>query len=152
MDPPSCLKHHAKSQATGQKTQLFSAVTLLNLIFPASSPRLCLRAKCIFGLCHTTRYYMPPRPSHSAEAICKWAATLPQSGDFRSEFLEERPEPRSLYSDRQSRDNRATPPRLTSALLNTKTREFRINTGAGCGTRGSRDPIFKWCMCVNVCV
>lgn len=152
MDPPSRLKHHAKSQATGQKTQLFSAVTLLNLIFPASSPSLCLRAKCIFGLCRTTQSSMLPRPPHSAEAICKWAAPLPQSGDFCSEFLEERPEPRSLYKDRQSRANRATPPRLTCACLNTKTREFRINTGAGCGTRWSRDPIFKWCVCVHVCV
>lgn len=112
MDPPSRLKHHAKSQATGQKTQLFSAVTLLNLIFPASSPSLCLRAKCIFGLCRTTQCSMLPRPPHSAEAMCKWAAPLPQSGDFCSEFLEERPGPRSLYKDRQSRDNRATPPRF----------------------------------------
>lgn len=73
-DRPSCLKHHAKSQATGQKTQLFSAVTLLNLIFPASSPSLCLlRERCIFGLYHMVLLHAA-RASHSAEVICTWAA------------------------------------------------------------------------------
>lgn len=71
-DPPSCLKHHAKSQATGQKTQLFSAVTLLNLMFPASSLSPCLlRARCIFGLHHMVLHATVA--IHSAGVISKWA-------------------------------------------------------------------------------
>lgn len=55
---PDCLQHHTKSQATGQKTQLFSAVTLLNLIFPTSSWSRCSRMKCVLGLCHKTLHFV----------------------------------------------------------------------------------------------
>lgn len=65
---PSRLKHYTKSQATGQKTQLFSAVTLLNLIFPTGSLSCFSRMKCIFGLCHKTLHFV--KAIHFVAVIC----------------------------------------------------------------------------------
>lgn len=67
---PDCLQHHTKSQATGQKTQLFSAVMLLNLIFPTSSWSCSSRMKCILGLCHKTLHFV--KTIHLALVICKY--------------------------------------------------------------------------------
>lgn len=74
------LKHYTKSQATGQKTQLFSAVTLLNLIFPTGSLSCFSRMKCIFGLCHKTLHFV--KAIHFAAVICKCPPAPVQSGGF----------------------------------------------------------------------
>ena len=74
------LKHYTKSQATGQKTQLFSAVTLLNLIFPTGSLSCFSRMKCIFGLCHKTLHFV--KAIHFAAVICKCPPAPVQAGGF----------------------------------------------------------------------
>ena len=74
------LKHCTKSQATGQKTQLFSAVTLLNLIFPTGSLSCFSRMKRIFGLCHKTLHFV--KAIHFAAVICKCPPAPVQSGGF----------------------------------------------------------------------
>lgn len=77
---PSHLHHHTKSQAVGQKTQLFSAVTLLNLIFPMSSLSYSSRMKCVFGLCHKTLHFV--KAIHLAAAICNCMLAPRRSGGF----------------------------------------------------------------------
>lgn len=70
---PGCLlKLHTKSQATEQKTKLFSAVTLLNLIFPMSSFAFSSRMKCIFVLCHKTLDFV--KAIHFSMVICEVCA------------------------------------------------------------------------------
>ena len=77
---PSHLKHYTKSRATGQKTQLFLAVTLLNLIFPTGSLSCFSRMKCIFGLCHKTLHFV--KAIHFAAVICKCTPASVRSGGF----------------------------------------------------------------------
>lgn len=74
---PGCLfKLRTKSQATEQKTKLFSAVTLLNLIFPMSSFAFSSRMKCIFVLCHKTLDFV--KAIHFSMVICK-VCTIPHT-------------------------------------------------------------------------
>lgn len=81
------LKLHTKSQATEQKTKLFSAVTLLNLIFPMSSFSFSSRMKCIFVLCHKTLDFV--KAIHFSMVICKCAPYHTRSGEFYGFFQRE---------------------------------------------------------------
>lgn len=96
---PSCLNHHTKSQATGQKTQLFSAVTLLNLIFPTSSLSCSSRMKCIFGFCHKTLHFV--KAIHFAVVICKYAPAPVRAGGFYGGFWEQKQEAGDLCGARR---------------------------------------------------
>lgn len=78
------LKLRTKSQATEQKTKLFSAVTLLNLIFPMSSFSFSSRMKCIFVLCHKTLDFV--KAIHFSMVICKCTPYHTRSGEFYGFF------------------------------------------------------------------
>lgn len=77
---PCHLKLRTKSQATEQKTKLFSAVTLLNLIFPMSSFSFSSRMKCIFVLCHKTLDFV--KAIHFSVVICKCTPHHTRAGEF----------------------------------------------------------------------